>query len=430
MRHAVSLLLIVACLPALADAPKNIIMVIGDGMGPAYTTAYRYFADDKQTDVIEPTVFDRHLVGMASTYPARESGYVTDSAAGATALSSGQKTYNGAIAVNVRKQPTPTVLEWAKQNGMKTGVAVTSQINHATPASFAAHNEYRRNYNEIADSYFDNRIENKFVLDVMLGGGWEYFIRDDRNLVEEFKQAGFQYIDTMDDLDLLKKGKPVLGLFADTGMPWALDYPTRLRLPQLTKAAINHMENDKGFFLLVEASQVDWSGHANDVASAMAEMHDMAMTLTYLEAYVAQHPDTLVVITADHSTGGLTIAAGKEYRWDPDWLKNLKSSPSTIAKLMTESEKPAEVAEYQLGFSLNDIEKARLEKSVSSGKDTVYKAVKALLDKRTNTGWTTSGHTAGDVQVFAMGSGKAHFTGHMDNTDIPKILFKLMGKAQ
>ena len=158
MKFVNTILLSALSLGVVAQEPKNVIMVVGDGMGPAYTTAYRYFADDKNTLDVEQTVFDRMLVGMASTYPARISGYVTDSAAGATALATGVKSYNGAIAVNVDKKPVSTVLEWAKEQGMKTGVAVTSQINHATPAGYSVHNESRKNYDQIADSYFDEKI--------------------------------------------------------------------------------------------------------------------------------------------------------------------------------------------------------------------------------------------------------------------------------
>ena len=193
-------------------------MVIGDGMGPAYTSAYRYFSDDPNTKEVEETVFDRHLKGSSSTYPAAISGVVTDSAASPTALGTGVKSYNGAIGVDVNKKAVQTVLEWAKLQGKKTGVVVTSQINHATPASYLTHNESRKNYNAIADSYIDDGIK----ADIYLGGGSQYFIRDDRNLVEEFKQAGFHYLDSYQGLTNLPKAKPVLGLFADVGLPWAL----------------------------------------------------------------------------------------------------------------------------------------------------------------------------------------------------------------
>jgi alkaline phosphatase len=303
---------------------------------------------------------------------------------------------------------------------------VTSQINHATPASFAAHNEYRRNYNEIADSYFDDKVNGQFVLDVMLGGGWEYFIREERNLVDEFKQAGYQYIDNLAGLNNVTANTPLLGLFGDSGMPWALDTPNNTRLPLLTKAAIAQLENSQGFFLLVEASQVDWAGHGNDIAGAMAEMHDMALTLEWLEQYVVDHPDTLVVVTADHSTGGLSIAANKDYRWEPDWIKNLQASPDTIGEQLAASPKPLPLAEKLLGFSLNPQERKSLQAQEESDADDWIKKVKSIIDRRTNTGWTTSGHTAIDVQIFAMGHSKALFQGHMDNTQIPKIVFSLM----
>lgn len=409
------------------ETPKNVIMVIGDGMGPAYTTAYRYFADDRSDAKIAQTVFDRNLVGMASTYPARESGYVTDSAAGATALSSATKSYNGAVGVDSNKQPTLTILEHARKAGLKTGVAVTSQINHATPASFAAHNESRHNYDAIADSYFDDKVDGKFALDVMLGGGWRYFIREDRNLVEEFQQAGYQYVDNLDFLPGTDSSRPLLGLFNDRGLDWKLDIQDQPRLSLLAETAIRHLENDDGFFLLVEGSMVDWAGHANDVASAMAEMQDMADTLEFLEDYVARNPDTLVVVTADHSTGGFTIGARGDYRWDPDWLKNLQASPFNIAKQLTSAENPHVLAESLLGFTLSEADKARLD--AAEDHRAMFGAVTTILDVRTNTGWTTDGHTGVDVQVFAFGAGSDRFHGHMDNTDIPRILFDLMADA-
>ncbi|MGY0648836.1 MAG: alkaline phosphatase, partial [Paraglaciecola chathamensis] len=403
MKFVNTILLSALSLGVVAQEPKNVIMVVGDGMGPAYTTAYRYFADDKNTLDVEQTVFDRMLVGMASTYPARISGYVTDSAAGATALATGVKSYNGAIAVNVDKKPVSTVLEWAKEQGMKTGVAVTSQINHATPAGYSAHNESRKNYDQIADSYFDEKINDHFVLDVMLGGGWDYFIRDDRNLVAEFKKAGYQYVDNIAHLKTANSKQPLLGLFAEQGLNWALDMPPKQRLKTLTQAAVEHLENDQGFFLLVEASQIDWAGHSNDVGAAMSEMQDLAQTMTWLEQYVDAHPDTLLVLTADHSTGGFTIGANKIYRWEPQWLDNLQASPYAIAKQLMSAEKKSALAAELLGFSLNEEEKSKIEAIDTQDEEIAYQTVKTLLDVRTNTGWTTGGHTGVDVPVFAKG---------------------------
>ncbi|MFQ3234666.1 MAG: alkaline phosphatase [Paraglaciecola sp.] len=429
MKFLSTLLLSAVCMTALAQQrPKNIIMVVGDGMGPAYTSAYRFFNDDRATPNVEDTVFDRLLVGMASTYPARISGYVTDSAAGATALSTGVKSYNGAIAVDTDKAPLLTVLQWAKQQGLKTGIAVTSQINHATPAGYSTHNESRHNYNEIADSYFDQKIAGKFTLDVMLGGGWKYFIRPDRNLVEEFKQAGYQYVDKIEALDSLATGSPLLGLFADKGLPWALDSKDHQRLPALTQTAVKQLQNDKGFFLLVEASQVDWAGHANDIGSAMAEMHDLALTVNWLESYAQTHLDTLVVLTADHSTGGLTIGADNDYRWDPQWLENLKVSPEKIAAQLMLSDDKIGLAKELLGFELSEEEQVLIAAINSSDDEAAYRSVKSLLDIRSNSGWTTMGHTGGDVPVFAIGPGSERFKGLLKNTQIADNIFKLLGK--
>jgi len=429
MKKSAILLLACLCTPIYANPmPKNIIVVVGDGMGPEYTTAYRMFMDDKSTPEVELTIFDQLLVGMASTHPAHSQGFVTDSAAGATALSTGVKTYNGAIAVDVNKQPVLTVLEYAKQNGLKTGIAVTSQINHATPAGFAVHNISRQNYADIADSYFDDKINGQFRLDVMLGGGWKYFIRDDRNLVEEFKAAGYQYVDDRQQLDEVKSKTPLLGLFADVGLPWALDEQDKQRLPSLVKAAVKQLENDKGFFLLVEGSQIDWGGHANDIAASMGEMHDLAISLEWMSQYVDSHPDTLFVVTADHSTGGMTIGAKGEYNWEPTWLKNLKSSPTNIAKLLVDSKDRSATANEQLGFALNNDEQTQLNDIKSTDYKVFYKALKSILDQRSFTGWTTTGHTGLDVQIFAKGPGKELFKGHLDNTDIAKKIFTLLGQ--
>lgn len=457
-----------------ADVPvKNIIMIVADGMGPAYITAYRNFADDPTTEVIERTVFDDYYVGTASTYPAKISGYITDSAAAATALATGVKTYNDAISVDVNKQPVETVLERAKKLGKKTGVVVTSQINHATPASYLTHNELRRNYNEIADSYVDNG----FKADVYLGGGWRYFIRKDRNLVDEFKAAGFQYIDNYQGLATLSSDKPVLGLFGKTGLPWALDDENPHRLATMTKAAIKQLEGSQlqdgqpesnqpqdknGFFMLIEASQVDWAGHGNDIAAAMHEMDDLAKTFAYLEQYVTDHPDTVVILTADHSTGGLSIGRKTAatnpnirsgYLWQPEILRTMTLSPETFAKQFDKSDLSIQEMSDLLNFELTQQEFDKLQASKASAASkveafhktakesrkskyppTVYRLIAAtlknIIDVRTNTGWggisSSSTHTGVDVPVYVIGSEKQRFSGAIDNTDIAKQIFKLL----
>jgi alkaline phosphatase len=424
------------------DNPKNIIMIIGDGMGPAYTTAFRYLHDDPSTIDVEKTVFDRHLIGLSSTYPAAVSGYVTDSAASATALASGVKTYNGAIGVSLDKQPLNSVVTFAKQAGKKTGVVVTSQVNHATPASFLTHNEDRNNYDAIADSFFNNMQSSKYQFDVLFGGGWKYFRRKDRDLVEEFKKIGFQYADSYSQLNSLRTGTPALGLFADVGLPWALDDSEPNRLLKMTQTAIELLENESGFFMLIEASQIDWAGHANDITAAMGEMYDLAKTLEFLEVYVQKNPNTLVLVTADHSTGGLTIGANNKYEWTPDILRTMKHTPSNIAKLLNQTQMSKQDLNDLLNFTLTAEEYSKLQQikassekqavskidSMNSRESGLYSTLKKIIDTRTNTGWTTGGHTADDVPVLAFGSQYEVFIGHNDNTDLAKKVFNLLGK--
>ncbi|KAF7773039.1 alkaline phosphatase [Pseudoalteromonas marina] len=403
---------------AMAEtAPKNVIYMIGDGMGPAYTTAYRYFKDDPTTKSVEQTVFDTMLTGMARTYP-DDHTVVTDSAASATALSSGHKSYNGAIAVDTDKKPLKTMLEIAKQRGMTTALLATSQINHATPASFAAHNESRNNYDEIANDYIDNKITGKLPVDLMLGGGTKYFIRDDRNLVDEFKAAGYQYGDDIQNLDQITQ-LPAIGLYAAKGLPFALDEnPTRLT--KLTSKALDLLDNQNkdGFFVMIEGSQIDWCGHANDIACAMAEMDDFASAIEKAKAYVDKNKDTLLVITADHSTGGLTLGAHGQYKWEADVVHGVKATAGTITQHLLESDDLKSVWNKYTSIAFTPENKIKLEQAKSMGDKALNLAVKSIISDTSFTGWTTGGHTAVDVQVFAYGKGSEQFVGSQNNTDI------------
>ncbi len=409
---------------ATAQTPDNIIYMIGDGMGPAYTTAYRYYQDQPETQVVDPTVFDSLLKGMAHTYPDDDT-YVTDSAAGATALASGHKSYNGAIAVTKEQQPLKTMLELAKEKGMTTALVATSQINHATPASFAAHNKSRRNYDEIADDYIDNKIAGKLPVDLMLGGGTEYFAREGRNLVNEFIAAGYQYSDNLSALNELTQ-IPALGLYAAKGLDYAID-DDPLRLTKMTKHALGLLDghkNPKGFFVMIEGSQIDWCGHANDIACAMGEMHDFAESVKLAKAYVDAHPNTLLVITADHSTGGLTLGANGEYKWETAPIKGIRASADLIAKRLLAATDLAEAWQRDADLTLTAENLATLSEAKTQGEETLKKSIKAIINNASFTGWTTGGHTAIDVQVFAYGAGSEQFIGSQNNTAIAD---KLMG---
>jgi alkaline phosphatase len=440
-----------------AGKPKNVIMVIGDGMGPSYTSAYRYFMDNRATAKVESTIFDQLLVGMSSTYSSgtqedhTTNTYVTDSAAAATALSTGVKTYNQAVALDVNDKPLQTIMEYAKSIGKTTGLVVTSQINHATPASYVAHNTFRYNYNAIADNYFDNRVNGQLVADLMFGGGQKYFIRKDRNIVEQFKKAGYQYFDRFDQLESFNR-LPALGLFAKSGIGFAIDSNPKFRLRSMVTKALKLMNNnDKGFFLLVEGSLIDWCGHDNDIGCAMNEMDDLAKTAEYLKDYVDANPDTLLVMTADHGTGGLSIGKDGHYLWKAQQIRKITHSINFAAKQLISHESVKTAWQQNINIPISDIQLDKLSDKVKQAKALAnvpnnlgspelkkikakaHKARKslentmaAILAENTLTGWTSLNHTGGDVQVFAHGHSKAQFIGHQDNTDIAKKLFKLI----
>ena len=401
--------------------PKNMVIMVGDGMGPAYTSAYRYFKDNPDTEEIEQTVFDRLLAGMASTYPASVSGYVTDSAAAATALATGHKSYNGAISVDVNKSPLPTLFEKAREAGLATGVAVSSQINHATPAAFLAHNESRKNYDEIAKAILDSNAE------VLLGGGQRYF---DDALLGQFAAKGYTHLTDIQALSTVQSGK-VIGLFADVQLPWVIDNPGANQLSTLTAKALELLaQNDKGFVLLVEGSLIDWAGHNNDIVTAMGEMDEFARAIEVVEEFVRSRGDTLMVVTADHNTGGLSIGADGQYEWNAALLRAVSASPDLMASKAIESDDWQAPMQASLGFELSDDELNSLTKARPQGQGVLADAIKKIIDTRSFTGWTSGGHTALDVQVFAQGPASGLFIGHQDNTEIAQKMMSLLPRPK
>ncbi|WP_041523828.1 alkaline phosphatase [Gilvimarinus agarilyticus] len=417
-----------------AAQPQSVIYFIGDGMGMEYLTAYRHFADDPATEQIEETVFDRYLIGSSATHPHGHE-LVTDSAASATALSSGVKSFNGAIGVDPHKEPVETLLERAKKLGYSTAMVSTSQINHATPASFAAHVDSRQKYDEIADQYLDNRIADKPWVDVLIGGGEQYFKRESRDLVEEFTALGYQYADSFAALESIEKA-PALALLAPKGLPFAIDEPPANRLAIMTTKALALLPKDKPFFLMVEASEIDWCGHANDIACAMAEMRDAEEALQVLANYVAAHQHTVMVATADHSTGGLSMGSDGVYEWRASVVRGVKASANELVRKLQEAGNawPAkwleltaiELAPEQqtaIGPLVDALLGAETTADKNNAKTQLRAALLAVIDKASYTGWTTSGHTGGDVPVLAAGVDAEQFAGYQDNTAIAKKLF-------
>lgn len=406
---------------------KNVIVLIGDGMGPSYMTSYRYFKDNPKTKSMDPIAFDPYLVGMQTTYPEDEHENIADSAATATAMSAGIKTYNNAIAVDNDHTEVKTILEEAKSIGKSTGLVATSEITHATPAAFGAHDVSRKNMNAIADDYYNELINGKHKMDVLLGGGQKNFVRSDRNLVEEFKKDGYSYVTNRNELKK-DRNTQVLGLFAPGGMDKMIDRNTKTpSLSEMTESAIQRLsKNKKGFFLMVEGSQIDWAGHDNDIVAAMSEMEDFEKAFETAINFAKKDKNTLVVTTADHSTGGLSVGANGEYNFLPESLRAAKRTPDYMAAQIVAGKSVEETLSSYIDFKLmpEEIQSVKSTAKLKSN-DEIDNAIEAIFNARSFTGWTTDGHTGEEVPVYAYGPGKDKFAGLIDNTQLADEIFKI-----
>ena len=272
----------------------KVILMIGDGMGLTQIQA-AMTANNNELN------FERFpIVGLAKTSASDK--YITDSAAGATAFSAGVKTYNGAIAVDPDKVPVKTILEYAEEKGLATGLVATSTITHATPAAFIAHNENRGNYEAIASDFL------KTDIDVFIGGGRNHFAarKDSVDLTIDLANNGYMVINNLDELSN-ETPKKLAGLLFDDAMPPMNDGRGNV-LTESSNIAIDILaKNPKGFLLMIEGSQIDWGGHANNTSYMVTELLDFDKTIGEVLDYAAADGNTLVIVTADHETGGLTI---------------------------------------------------------------------------------------------------------------------------
>lgn len=340
------------------EKPANIIFLIGDGMGLSEVTTGFYFGD-------QPSVFMRFReIGLQQTSSALQK--VTDSAASGTALSTGTLTYNGAIGVDTTGATLKNITEYVSSLGWSTGVVSTSTISHATPASFYAHAEQRASEEEIASQLLLSDI------DFFAGGGRNKFNKrsDGKDILSLAPKQGFT-IDTtgLAEPGTLQADRKYGFLPAEEGMPPANQGRGDF-LPEATALAISYLsQNSNGFFLMVEGSQIDWAGHANDAEYLIGEMLDFEKAIAVALDFAEKDGNTLVVVTADHETGG-----------------------------------------YALGPELR-------ERGQSSYSD--YANIQPIF--------ATGQHTATLIPVFAFGPGAERFKGIYKNTEIHKQMKLLAG---
>lgn len=286
-----------------AERPKNIILMIGDGMGLSQISA-AMFSNNAKLNLEQMPV-----LGFHKSYSYDD--LVTDSAAGATAFACGIKTFNGAIGVDKDTLGVKTILEEAEENGLATGLIATSTIVHATPAAFIAHVVSREQYEEIAVDMLKTEV------DLLVGGGKKYFDRremDTRNLYEEFTQKGYKVTDySQEEIHEMRwdHSQNLMYLTADKhplNVGAGRDY-----LPYATRRGLEFLEKrskGKGFFIMIEGSQIDWACHANDGKLAIKEALDFDRAVGEALNFARSHGNTLVIVTADHECGGMALNPG------------------------------------------------------------------------------------------------------------------------
>ncbi|KAI2619944.1 alkaline phosphatase [Hypoxylon sp. NC1633] len=432
---------------------RNFIYVVPDGYGQASQTMARDYVsllrngENAGAPVSIQLAADKMVIGNVRTQAS--DNLITDSAAAATAFGCGVKTYNNAIAVDDDGSPVGSILEAAKLKGFKTGLVVTSTINHATPACYAAHVEDRNSYAKIAEHEIGYSHPLGPVVDILMGGGRCYFKPqsdptscrdDDADLFGFAKKKGFRVIQDRAGFDALNKGTtkagdlPYIGLFNDDQMMYEID---RSRQPEqepslleMVETALNSLDRAtkwslKGYFLMIEASRIDHAGHANDPA---AHLHETIMyndVMGYVQEWIDRHPDTLMLSAADHECGGLTLNG-----YNPVPLKDVSMSIEHVERLWgayNGTDRRAYFTETILpGFGLGGLSEAEIGALLEN--DNIAGDLTGLLSAKAGVNWSTGGHTASDVALYGYGNGwrggnlKSNMAGNHDNTELPTYI--------
>ncbi len=461
--------------------PRYVFLFIGDGMSLSLVHATEMYLHALKSDTpgAERLTFTSFpVVGLCTTYDAGR--YITDSASAITAIMSGQKTIDGVLNMDPsRTQAFKTFAEEAKEKGMKIGVLSTVSLDHATPAGLYAHQPSRNNYYEIALEI------PRSGFDFFAGGGFREpkgKKGDQRDIFEILQEAGYTIITTREEFERLTPPKEKVivinpNLDPEAAMPYAIDRgASDFSLAELTKKAIELLDNPQGFFIMVEGGKIDWACHANDVRTAIGDVLDFDKAVAEAVAFARNHPEeTLIVVISDHGNGGLSLGyaltgydlflhrlenqkvsylvfAEKVKVWrettpkEEQKLENFlpvieehfglrvlpKEEREALAAKAKEGDATAKAA---LGMTLEDHEIALLERAFAAsmsgekltdpesrllfgGYDPLTVTLTRLLAAKSGLGWTTFAHTAEPVPVFAMGAKADLFDGYYDNTDL------------
>ena len=448
---------------AYAQQAKYVFYFIGDGMGVNQVQGTELYRGELEGKIgITPILFTQFPYATVATTFSATNG-VTDSAAAGTALATGNKTKNGAIGVlKDLETPVNSIAVWAKNAGYRVGVATSVSVDHATPAAFYAHQPDRGMYYEIALDL------PKAGFDFYAGGGFlkpttTADKKEAPSIFPIFEEAGYTVARGLDEYKSKSAQADKMILIQKEGaepscLPYAIDRQEGdLTLAEITESAISFLTkgSNKGFFLMVEGGKIDWACHGNDPATVFEEVVDMDNAIKVAYEFYKKHPkETLIVVTADHETGGLGLGTGK-YELQLKALAKQKQSQDILSRSITDLRKMRKVINWpemkeflaeKMGFwkelpvsweqekMLRDAYEESFvnkhvvfEESLYAKTEPLAVAAKKVMSQIAMVGWTSGGHTAGYVPVFAVGAGSKLFVGKMDNTEIPKRIAKAGG---
>lgn len=455
-------------LSGYAQQAKYVFYFIGDGMGVNQVQGTELYRGELEGKIgITPIWFTQFPYATTATTFSATNG-VTDSAAAGTALATGNKTQNGTIGMKQDLQTeVSSVAVWAKNKGCRVGVTTSVSVDHATPAAFYAHDPSRGSYYKIGTDLYKAGFDFYAGSDFIDPNNKDNKDGNSENLYTMAEKNG--YTIARGYKDYLKKCKKAdkMILFQSekasekdrTAIPYAIDRTKDdLTLADITRSAINFLSKDlsKGFFLMVEGGKIDWACHSNDAATAFHEVADMDEAVKVAYEFYSQHPDeTLIVVTADHETGGFVLGTGAN-KLNLQVLKNQKVSESGFTRILNELRKKynnnvswkkvQQALKENFGFwdkvKLNEKQEerllakynntlkgkeAKLEKSEYAQDEPLAAEAKRIIDEIALVGWTSGGHSAGYVPVFAIGAGADLFQGRIDNTEIPIKIAKAAG---
>jgi alkaline phosphatase len=435
-----------------AQYPKNIIIMFADGASSTQWDFGRYSSNvlRNQPFVTTDVVFKHGSLGLLSTHPS--DAYVVDSAAAGSAMSTGFKVNNAAIAVTRDGKSVPTAMEVAKAKGKRIGLVTTATVYDATPAAFSLHALSRRDSQGLVDQYL------ALEPDVLMGGGSDYFLpagtpggkrKDGKDIIAAFRAKGYQIARNTAELRAATDAK-LLGLFADEDMDFELDRdpakePTTAEMAAAALRALSG-NSPNGFVLLVENENVDTAGHANDAASLMHALWAFDEAVKVALDFQRRNPDTLVIITGDHETGGFsptyaqkdlsTLSSKNRFYTGDEQLRMLGRITMSLNRVKEElGRKPSgEVLDKLLaghfpGFRLDpDLRELILNQRTRERNFTYLpqNLLGRMVARQTGYYWGTSGHTPEPAVVGAIGPGAEIFRGYQDNTDFGRHLHRLI----